>query len=65
MMRLLRRARKRAAGQALAESSLILFSLAVGAAGSLYALERFQPDAMAAFTIYIRGFYLILSLPVG
>lgn len=64
MMRLPRRARG-ARGQALTESSLILFSLVVGAVGALYALEKFQPDAMSAFTLYIRGFYLILSLPIG
>jgi uncharacterized membrane protein YoaK (UPF0700 family) len=64
MMRLLR-TKQKARGQALTESSLILFSLAVGAVSALFALEKFQPDAMSAFTIYIRGFYLILSLPIG
>jgi hypothetical protein len=29
------------------------------------ALSTFAPDALMTFTIYLRGVYLILGLPVG
>lgn len=52
-------------GQAMAESSLIMAALvgAIGVTG--VTLLRFYPDSLAAFSIYVRGFYIILGYPLG
>jgi hypothetical protein len=52
-------------GQAMTESALVLAALlgALGVTG--VTLVRFYPDSLAAFTIYLRGFYIILSYPLG
>jgi hypothetical protein len=59
------RARRGQAGQAMSESSLVLAALlgALGATG--VTLLRFYPDSLAAFTVYIRGFYIVLGYPLG
>lgn len=67
-MRLLDRVFRRASGQrgqAMAESSLIMAALvgAIGVTG--VTLLRFYPDSLAAFSIYVRGFYIILGYPLG
>ncbi len=53
--------RPRSRGQALAEFSLLLMALLLGVAG----IATFAPDMFAGFTIYIRGFYLVLGYPLG
>ncbi len=58
-LRWLRRPRTR--GQALAEFSLLLMALLIG----LYSIATFAPDMFAGFTIYVRGFYLVLGYPLG
>ncbi|MFY2562637.1 hypothetical protein ACN469_33905 [Corallococcus terminator] len=57
--RWLRRPRSR--GQALAEMSLLMMGLIVGTMG----LYTFAPDILAAYTIYVRGFYVVLGYPLG
>jgi hypothetical protein len=57
--RWLRRPRSR--GQALTEFTLLLMVLLIGVMG----ITTFAPDMFAAFTIYIRGFYLVLGYPMG
>jgi hypothetical protein len=52
---------RRARGQAMAEYASLVFALLVGTVS----LMAFAPDMLAAFTIYIRGFYLVLGLPMG
>ncbi|WP_224245585.1 hypothetical protein [Hyalangium gracile] len=53
--------RPRSRGQAMAEFSIILMSLLVGGV----ALSTFAPDMLAAYTIYVRGFYVVLGYPIG
>ncbi|QDE66239.1 MULTISPECIES: hypothetical protein [Myxococcus] len=53
--------RPRTRGQALAEFSLLLMALLVIGGG----IASFAPDMFAAFTIYVRGFYLVLGYPLG
>ncbi|MCY1017182.1 hypothetical protein [Pyxidicoccus sp. MSG2] len=57
--RWLRRSRSR--GQAAAEFSLLLMALLVLMGG----IASFAPDMLAAFTIYVRGFYIVLGYPLG
>ncbi|NTX06395.1 hypothetical protein HUA74_30470 [Myxococcus sp. CA051A] len=57
--RWLRRPRSR--GQALTEFSLLLAALIVGTLG----LSAFAPDIFAVYTIYVRGFYVVLGYPLG
>jgi hypothetical protein len=57
--RWLRRPRSR--GQALTELSILLMALLVGGV----ALSTFAPDMLAAYTIYVRGFYVVLGYPLG
>ncbi len=57
--RWLRRPRSR--GQALTEFSVLLIALIFIGGGIL----SFAPDMFSAFTIYIRGFYLVLGYPMG
>jgi hypothetical protein len=52
---------RRARGQAMTEYVALTAALLVTGVG----IMAFAPDMMAAFTIYIRGFYLILGLPIG
>lgn len=52
---------RRARGQAMSEYAVLTAALLVSGVG----IMAFAPDMMAAFTIYIRGFYLILGLPIG
>jgi hypothetical protein len=48
-------------GQQLTEFSLLSMALLVG----LLSIMHFTPDMLGAFTIYIRGFYVILGYPLG
>lgn len=57
--RWLRRPRSR--GQAMAEFSILLMSLLIGGV----ALSTWAPDMLAAFTVYVRGFYVVLGYPIG
>jgi uncharacterized protein (UPF0333 family) len=57
--RWLRRSRSR--GQAAAEFSLLLMALLIMGGG----IVSFAPDMLAAFTIYVRGFYVVLGYPLG
>jgi hypothetical protein len=55
-------ARQRPArGQAMTEYVTLMAALLLTGIG----LTSFAPDMMAAFTIYIRGFYLVLGMPIG
>lgn len=62
---MLRRARSGQRGQAMSESSLILAALLGGIGITGVTLLRFYPDSLAAFSVYVRGFYIILGYPVG
>jgi hypothetical protein len=53
--------RPRSRGQAMTEFSILLMSLLIGGV----ALSTFAPDMLAAFTIYVRGFYVVLGYPIG
>lgn len=53
--------RKRTRGQAMSETAILTAGVLLGV-GSI---ASFAPDMFAAFTIYIRGFYLILGFPLG
>ncbi|HZI14009.1 MAG TPA: hypothetical protein VE153_26825 [Myxococcus sp.] len=57
--RWLRRPRSR--GQAMAEFTILLMALLIG----VFGITTFAPDMFSAFTIYIRGFYLVLGYPMG
>lgn len=57
--RWLRRSRSR--GQAATEFTLVLMSLLLIGLG----IDTFAPDMLAAFTIYVRGFYVVLGYPLG
>ncbi|MCE9673054.1 hypothetical protein LY474_35135 [Myxococcus stipitatus] len=57
--RWLRRPRSR--GQALAEFSLLLMALVMMGMG----ITTFAPDTLAAFTMYVNGFYIVLGYPLG
>ncbi|MFP2960680.1 hypothetical protein ACLEPN_23385 [Myxococcus sp. 1LA] len=62
MTRTLKWARRpRTRGQAMAEFSLLLMALLIIGGG----IATFAPDMFAAFTIYVRGFYLVLGYPLG
>jgi hypothetical protein len=50
-------------GQAVVESSIMLFTLLVTITVGTRVLMRNQPDMMNALTIYMSGFYFTLSLP--
>jgi uncharacterized protein (UPF0333 family) len=52
----------RSRGQASTEYIVLSFGMLVIAGGGLM---TFAPDSVAALTIYIRGFYLVLGLPLG
>lgn len=52
-------------GQAMTEYSVILMSLLLILAVGTLGITTFAPDMFAAFTIYMRGFYLILGFPMG
>ncbi|MFY1828927.1 hypothetical protein ACN47A_23610 [Myxococcus fulvus] len=53
--------RPRSRGQALTEMSLLLAALFLMTLG----LHSFAPDMFAAYTIYVRGFYVVLGYPLG
>ncbi len=53
--------RSRSRGQAATEFTLLLMSLLLIGFG----IDAFAPDMFAAFTIYVRGFYLVLGYPLG
>ncbi|WP_226994026.1 hypothetical protein [Myxococcus hansupus] len=53
--------RPRTRGQAMAEFSMLLFALIIFMGG----IATFAPDMFAGFTIYVRGFYLVLGYPLG
>lgn len=53
--------RPRSRGQALTEFTILLMVLLIGVTG----ISTFAPDMFAAFTIYVRGFYLVLGFPMG
>ncbi|WP_338871017.1 hypothetical protein [Myxococcus stipitatus] len=57
--RWLRRPRTR--GQALTELSLLMAALILATMG----IATFAPDMFAAYTIYVRGFYVVLGYPLG
>ena len=48
-------------GQAAVESAVLYSALLVGASSLMF----FLPDMLAAITIYLNGFYLILGYPIG
>lgn len=52
---------RRALGQAMVEFVTLTTALLVGGVG----LMTFAPDSVRALTIYLRGFYLVLGLPLG
>jgi hypothetical protein len=56
-----RRGARRTRGQQMAEFSLLSAALLVGG----MSIMHFAPDMLGAFTIYIRGFYVILGFPLG
>jgi hypothetical protein len=49
------------AGQATTEYALVSFAIIVGGSFSLF---YFIPTAINAYRGYIRGFYLVLGLPI-
>ena len=49
-------------GQATTEYVALSFGMLVIAGGGLM---TFAPDSVAALTIYLRGFWLVLGLPLG
>jgi hypothetical protein len=51
----------RTRGQQMAEFSILSVALLVGA----LSIMHFAPDMLGAFTIYVRGFYVILGFPLG
>jgi hypothetical protein len=53
--------RPRSRGQALTEFSILIMSLLIGGV----ALSTFAPDMLSAFTVYVRGFYVVLGYPIG
>ena len=48
-------------GQAMTEFAALTVALLLGTAS----IVTFAPDSLAAITIYINGFYLVLGLPLG
>ncbi|XXF80590.1 hypothetical protein P2318_12820 [Myxococcaceae bacterium GXIMD 01537] len=52
---------RRTAGQAMVEYVSLTAALLIGTVS----LVTFAPDSVAALTIYIRGFYLVLAMPLG
>ena len=48
-------------GQNTAELMLLTSALLLGVGG----VATFAPDMLAAITIYMRGFWIILALPFG
>lgn len=49
-------------GQSVTEVAILAFAL-LGPGG--FFLLKFAPEAIAAATIYLNGFYLVLGLPIG
>ncbi|HCF59133.1 MAG TPA: hypothetical protein DFS52_14215 [Myxococcales bacterium] len=60
-MRSLMAASRGESGQATVETAVLVSALLVGAGSIMF----FLPDMLAAFTIYIQGFYLVLGYPIG
>ncbi len=52
-------------GQAMTESTLILAAMLGGIGLTGVTLLRFYPDSLAAFSVYVRGFYIVLGYPIG
>jgi hypothetical protein len=52
------------AGQALVESSILAATVLGVVFGGGWYLLRTQPDMMNALSIYVHGFYYMLSLPI-
>lgn len=57
--------RPRSRGQAMTEYSIILMGLLMILAVGTVGISAFAPDMFSAFTIYMRGFYLVLGYPMG
>ncbi len=55
------RGARRSRGQQLTEFTLLSAALLVGTLSIIH----FAPDMLGAFTIYLRGFYVILGYPLG
>ncbi|MGI5862753.1 MAG: hypothetical protein ACOX6T_11945 [Myxococcales bacterium] len=60
-MRELMAASRGEGGQATVETAVLVSALLVGTGSIMF----FLPDMLAAFTIYIQGFYLVLGYPLG
>lgn len=56
-----RRRAARTRGQQMTEFALLSSVLLMGT----LSIMHFAPDMLGAFTIYVRGFYIILGMPLG